>query len=165
MSYLVIIRGPLAVGKSTVARKLAYLLKGKHISVDDLLEKYNLDKIDKKEGCIPLKNFLQLNEKILPRIKNLLAKGTFVVIDGNFYHKEQIENLIKSILPNQSCVFTLKASLNDCIQRDKNRKKCYGIKATKAVYELVSKVHCGKKILTSNKTAEQVANEIVCYLQ
>ncbi|MBN2052459.1 AAA family ATPase [Candidatus Woesearchaeota archaeon] len=161
MSYLIIIRGPLGVGKSTVAKKLARSIKGKYVSVDELLAKHGLDNVDRKEGCIPLKNFIRLNEIILPEIKSFLAKGTDVVVDGNFYHKAQIEHLINSILPNKSCVFTLTASLNDCIQRDKSRKKCYGAKATRAVYELVSKVNYGKKVLTSGKTADQIVKKII----
>jgi len=36
MSYLVIIRGPLGVGKTTIAKKLTVRLEGKYFSVDKI---------------------------------------------------------------------------------------------------------------------------------
>jgi len=44
MSYYIIIRGPLAVGKSTIAKKLAEILKADYVPFDDLLHEYGLDR-------------------------------------------------------------------------------------------------------------------------
>ena len=49
MSYIIIIRGPLGVGKSTVSKELAKKLKGRHIPIDKVLEENNLER---KEGGI-----------------------------------------------------------------------------------------------------------------
>lgn len=42
MSYYIIIRGPLACGKTTVSRELAEKLKATHISIDEILDKHEL---------------------------------------------------------------------------------------------------------------------------
>lgn len=163
MSYCIIIRGPLGIGKSTIAVKLAEALKGKYISIDSILKKNDLDHIDEKEGCITLKNFIKANEIELPVILNSLKQGKIVVIDGNFYHKEQIEHLEKEL--NVSCyVFTLKAPLKICIERDSKRTKAYGIEATKAVYNLVFRFDYGEVINIGDKTTEEVVEEIISHL-
>lgn len=150
---LVIIRGPLGIGKSTVAKEIAKKLNAEYASVDKILENKKLDTIDKKLGKIPLKKFLLANKAILD------MKNTNLVIDGNFYYKEQIEDLIKK---SRNCkVFTLKAPLEECIRRDKLRKKSLGEKATKEVYNLASSFGYGTIINTENKTPNQVIKLII----
>lgn len=151
------------MGKSSVARRLASLLSGKYVSIDTILEKHNLDKIDEKEGCIPVKNFLKAMEMELPKIMSGLAKGKVFVIDGNFYHKEQIERLIRK-LDAPHYVFTLKASLEVCLERDRKREKAYGEISVKRVYDLVSRFDIGTVIDTKHKDLEQVVNDILSYL-
>ena len=120
MSYFIIIRGPLGIGKTTIAKKIAEILKGEYISIDDVLEKNNLDKVDEKEGGIPAKNFIKGNEIVIPKIKEKLNEGKIVIIEGCFYHKEQIEHFIQNLDASQF-VFTLKAPLEVCIDRDSKR--------------------------------------------
>jgi len=96
MSYYVIIRGPLGVGKSTIASNLAKILDAEHVSMDDLLNKHGLDKVLEKEGCIPAKNYIKANEIILPTAIKKLEEGKNVIFDGCFYHKEQIDHLVKN---------------------------------------------------------------------
>lgn len=155
--YFIIIRGPLGIGKSTIAKELAKKFKGEYISIDSLLEKLKLDKIE--GDCIPLKNFLKVNMFIIPKIKEKLNKKRIVILDGNFYHKQQIKDLIKN-LKFKHFVFTLKAPLSVCIERDKNRKKAYGKEATIAVYNLVSKFDYGIVIDTKNKNINAIVKEI-----
>lgn len=160
MGYYVIIRGPLGIGKSTIAKMLARRLRGEYVSIDLLLKKYGLDKIEGK--CIPLKNFIKVNETIAPRLKKKLNEGKVVIIDGNFYHKKQIEHLTKKVtLPH--FVFTLKAPLSACIRRDSNRQREYGKSAAKEVYKLVSRFDCGIPI-NANKAADHVVKDILSYL-
>ncbi len=147
----VIIRGPLGIGKTTIAKELAKKLKAQYISIDKILKKHKLDVIDKKQGCITLKNFIKGNNLILKKIKKK------AVIDGCFYHLKQIQNLKKHLKPLY--IVTLTATLKTCIKRDKNRKKSYGEEATKAVYKLVS--NYGKIINTENKTKNQITKEIL----
>ena len=164
MSYFVIIRGPLGIGKSSLAKELSKILGAEYISMDSLLEELGLDKVPETEECIPAKNFIKADEHILPKARNKLKDGKIVVFDGNFYHKEQIDHLIKNLSYHEHYVFTLKAPLKVCIERDKQRAKPYGKWATIAVYNLVSRFDCGTIVNTENKTLHQVTEEILSYL-
>jgi len=162
MSRVIIIRGPLAVGKSTVAKQLAKQLDAIYISIDKILEEHNLDIIEK--GRIALKNFLQVNEYVLSEAKKALDKGKPVIFDGNFYYEEQILD-IEERLKVKPQVFSLKASLDLCVQRDKNRKLSYGKRAAAEVYELVEELEVGIAIDTQGKAAAQVSDEILTFIQ
>ncbi len=157
MSYVVIIRGPLGVGKSTVAEKLTRVLGGEYIAVDRILSEANLDKV---EEDIPIENFLKANKILIPRIKKVLESIKPVVLDGNFYYKEAIEDLEKNI-DAKIFGFTLKAPVEVCIERDKNREKTHGELSARAVYSLVSKFDYGEVVQTEGKSIEQVAQEIL----
>ena len=160
MTYYIIIRGPLGIGKSTIAKELAKKLKAEYISIDKVLKKHDLDIIDKKEGCIPAENFIKGDDLIIPKIKET---DKIVILDGCFYHKEQIEHLKKNLKP--IFIFTLKAPLAVCIERDKKREKPYGKEAAKAVYDLVSRFDYGNIIDTENKNVDETVKEILSYLK
>lgn len=160
MIYFVIIRGPLGVGKTTIAKKLAKQLNAEYISIDDLLKKYDLDKIEGE--CIPTKNFIKVIENILPKVKKCL-KSKNVVFDGNFYHKEQIDYLVKN-LDTPHYAFTLNAPIHICVERDTARETPLGEEAAKAVHTLVMKVDYGTQIKTEGKTADEVVKEIISCL-
>lgn len=162
MSYFIIIRGPLGVGKSTVSKKLADLLSGVHISIDSILDEHGLDKVENEES-IPIKNFLAANDIIVPKIKQNIAENKSVVIDGNFYHREQIEHLIGHV-PSEHYVFTLKAPVEICIRRDQDREKPYGREAAMAVHNLVSRFDYGKIIDTQNLDEKGVIDRILSFL-
>jgi len=161
MSYYIIIRGPLGIGKSTVSKKLAVVLKGECFSIDDVLEKHNLDVIDEGLGCISLKNFNKATDIILPKIKKRLFNGTLIIIDGNFYYKCQLEYLENNLQDYKSYIFTLKAGLDTCVKRDGCREFSYGVDAARAVHSLVSKFDYGKVINTEDKTADEVVDVII----
>ncbi len=163
MGYYIIIRGPLGIGKSTIAKELSKSLNAKYISIDMILEEYGLDKVKADAECIPAKNFIKADEIIIPEANKSLKKGKKVVFDACFYHKQHIEHLTQRLnYPHQ--VFTLKASLETCIKRDKNRKKTHGKEAAKAVYKLVSRFDYGISVNTDNKTINEVVKEILSYL-
>jgi len=132
MGFFVIIRGPLGCGKSTIAEKLAKILKAKYISIDKVLEKHKLDKVGPDEECIPAANFIKANGFVLPVIKKFLQQSKIVIFDACFYHKEPIDHLIQS-LPYDHFVFTLKAPVEVCIERDRKRGKSHGEDAARAV--------------------------------
>ncbi|MCX6741741.1 MAG: AAA family ATPase [Candidatus Pacearchaeota archaeon] len=158
--YYIIIRGPLGIGKTTIAKKLAKILKADYISIDKILKNMNLDELDQKQGCVPLNNFLKVDEKIIPTIKESLEKGKKVIIECCFYHKENIEHLIHN-LNFKNYVITLKAPVEVCLERDRKREKCLGEKAAIEVHKLVSRFDHGIIINTENKTEDQVVKEIM----
>ncbi len=160
MSYYILIRGPLGIGKSTISRELAKRLNAEYISMDSILEEHGLAKTDSDYTA---DDFVKANEIIIPHAKKLLAKGKIVIFDGNFYFKKQIDHLIKNISATYF-VFTLKAPLETCIARDKSREQGCGEEAAKAVYGLVSKLDYGTIIDTSKKNIEQTIQEILSYL-
>lgn len=156
---MIIIRGPLGIGKSTIAKGLAKVLESEYLSMDEIIDSNGLNNNKAKDGGISEKSFLKADEILLPLAQNKLSKGKVVIIDGNFYRKSQIEDL-KSKINTKSYIFTLKAPLETCIERDSKRKRVYGKDAAQAVYNLVSKFDYGFNINTDNKTKEQVIEEI-----
>ncbi|MFH0884344.1 MAG: AAA family ATPase [Candidatus Micrarchaeota archaeon] len=164
MAFFIVIRGPLGVGKSTIAEGLSKILNAEYVPIDLVLEKHGLDKVDKDAECIPLANFISADEMILPRIKEKLKSSKNVIFDGCFYHKEHIEHLINS-LPYTHYVFTLKAPLSVCIERDRERKKNHGKDAAVAVYSLVSRFDYGIIIETDGKSIDRSLKEILSHLK
>ncbi|MBI4095225.1 MAG: AAA family ATPase [DPANN group archaeon] len=160
MSYYIIIRGPLGIGKSTIAAALAKLLNAEHISMDKVLEENELDKEDNNFTSV---DFIKADNIVLPKVRKDLKKGKIVIFDGCFYFKEHIKHLEKSI-PAKCYAFNLKAPLETCIIRDSKRKKVYGEENAKAVYEMVSRFNYGIPIQTGKKTVAQVVKEILKHL-
>jgi shikimate kinase len=156
MADIILIRGPLGIGKSTISQGLTKKLKAKYYSMDKILEKNGLDKQD--DSFTP-QDFIKANNIILAEVKDNLKKGKSVILDGCFYFKEQIDHLEKNL--SKIYAFNLKAPLEICIKRDSGRKRVYGEQAAREVYELVSKFDYGQDIDTNNKTSDQVIKEIL----
>ncbi|MBW3023019.1 AAA family ATPase [Candidatus Woesearchaeota archaeon] len=161
MTYYIIIRGPLGCGKSTIAKKVAQEIKAKYFSVDKVLEENNLED-DREEGYISQKSFLKANEILAEKSIKFLNSETPVVFDGNFYWKSQIEDLI-SRLKFKNSVFTLKAPLEVCIERDKGRGVSYGNDAAEAVYKKTAEFDYGT-VIDLTKTEEECVKKIISYL-
>jgi predicted kinase len=163
MTFYVIIRGYAGVGKSTVAKRLAQAFRGHYISIDKVLSDNGLDKIEGE--CISEENFRKANEILLPEAISHLGAGEPVVIDGNFYHRSQLEHLTMNI-PYKPYIFTLKANIEDCIRRDNEReeKDRIGEDAIRAVCSLVERFDAGKVIDTTGKTANDIVEEILLNL-
>lgn len=162
MSYYILIRGPLGIGKTTLSKLLSKKLKAHYYSMDKILADNNLDKRG-DEPCIPARNFIKANEIILSQIKENLEKKNIVILDGCFYHKEQISHLEKN-LKYKGYVFDLKAPVNVCIERDSKRKEVYGEGAAQAVYNLVARFDYGTAINTQGKTTEEVVADMLTHL-
>jgi predicted kinase len=160
-SYFVVIRGPLGSGKSTLAKQLAKIINAEYISIDRVLDKYKLTK-DHEAGYISQKSFIKANEIIVQKVKNKLEKGISIIFDGNFYWKSQIDDLIKR-LKFPHFVFTLKAPLKMCIERDSLRKKMHGPEAAKAVDKKSTEFNYGK-IIDGSKSLKKSIKKIVFYL-
>ncbi|PLW79606.1 hypothetical protein C0585_06435 [Candidatus Woesearchaeota archaeon] len=155
---MILIRGPLGVGKTTISKKLTKIIDGRYYLIDKILEDNDLDHLDEKEGFIPLKNFNKINKIILNDITS--NKLESYIIDGCFYYIDQI-NQLKKLFGSKLIIFSLKASLKSCILRDKNRKNSLGTKATKEVYNKVNEVDIGIPIHTENKKEEDIIREII----
>ncbi len=161
MSYYVIIRGPLGCGKSTLAERLTKKIKGEYIAIDRILDEYDLTK-DKEAEYISQKSFKKANEIVAPKAKNLLVKGIPVIFDGNFYWKSQIDDLIKRLdFPHY--VFTLKAPLEVCIERDRKRNKNHGEDAARVVYKKTTEFDYGA-VIDVTKPLEESVKTILSYL-
>ncbi|MCI4325004.1 MAG: ATP-binding protein [Thermoplasmata archaeon] len=134
------IRGPLGIGKTTVAQRLAASLRGAWISVDAILEEHDLEQWE--DGYISEQSFLRSNAFVVGRAAGWLAKGPPVVVDGNFYWKSQVEDLVRR-LPVPTFVFTLQAPLAVCLERDAHRERPFGEQSTRDVYRKVTSFECG----------------------
>ena len=157
MSYYIIIRGPAGVGKTTIALNLHDKLGADYVSFDEILEKNKLDISDGRG--IAKESFLKANEIVINQVKEKLENGQIVIMDGCFYHKDQLEDLEKSLL-FEHFIFDLKATVKDCIVRDKSRKSI-GPDAIRAVHSMVSEFDYGVPIETGGKTVEGVVGEIM----
>ena len=161
MSYYLIIRGALGVGKSTISTQLAKQLHAHYIAIDRVLDEYDLGK-DKEKGYTSQKSFKKANEIISPKTELYLKKGRPVVFDGNFYWKSQIDDLIQRLeFPHY--VFTLKAPLKLCIERDAARTKKHGSDAARAVYKKSTQFTYGVEIDVGG-TIDDTVQKIISYL-
>lgn len=155
----IIISGPAAVGKSTISKIIAERIGALHVSFDDILSKHNLDKIE-GDG-ISAENFVRGNEIALDIIMQLKPK--IVVLDGCFYRNEQMNHLIKHFI-GKHFVFTLKAKVEECIMRNRERSSPMPESAVYDVFRLVSERDYGTIVDTSGKTVNQVVQEILNHL-
>ncbi|MBT6995552.1 AAA family ATPase [Candidatus Woesearchaeota archaeon] len=162
MSFFIIIRGPLGCGKSTISEKLADILKAKYVAMDRIVDDPNLIIREKEEGYISQNNFIKANEIAVERIKKHLKNGKPIVFDGNFYWKSQIEDLI-SRLNFPHYVFTLKAPLKVCIERDANRTKTHGKMAAMVVHKKSTEFDYGT-LIDVTKPLKECLNKIISYL-
>ncbi len=137
MTYYVVIRGPLGVGKSTVARALAKRIRGVVVSIDALTDR------DWDGGSVRL--FVRANARAAFRARRLLGRGRPVVFDGCFYWKTQISDLERR-LPFPHRIFTLMAPLPVCVARDAHRRRSFGAEAARAVHAKVRRFQSGRVV-------------------
>lgn len=161
MSCYIIIRSPAGVGKTTVAKRLAPRLSARIICFDEIMAKHNLDTI--VGDGISTENFIRGDKIILEELKSILKKDGIIIIDVCFYRKGHLDHLIKS-LPCRHFIFTLKASVEECIKRDKGRIKPMPKHDIIDVDKLVSGYEVGIPIDTEGKTADETVEEILAYI-
>lgn len=154
MKGCIIIRGPAAVGKTTIAKKLARNLNADYFSFDEIMKENKLDIII--DDSISSENFVKANEIIIP----MIMQKEIVVLDGCFYRKEQINHLLNK-LKTKFYIFTLDADIAECLKRNKTRKKPMTEDNIKQVHNLVSKTKTGITINTFEKSIQQIVTEIL----
>jgi predicted kinase len=160
MVFYVVIRGPLGVGKSTVAESLAERIAAEHISIDRVLDEHGLEEWD--GGYISQQSFLRANARAIDRARGFLDNGTPVIFDGNFYWKSQVEDLLIQ-LDYRHYVFTLKAPLNVCIERDAGRNPPHGSEAAREVYAKATEFDYGA-LLDATRPVGSMVREIISHL-
>jgi predicted kinase len=153
MSYYVIVRGPLGVGKTTVAGRLARRIGGEHLSIDRILDEEDLWESGR------LCEFLRANRSAARRAQRLLGRGVPVVFDGNFYWKSQIADLLRRLHAVHR-IFTLTAPLEVCLRRDRRRTHSYGPEATRAVYLKSTRFEYGIPV-DATRDVREVIRELV----
>jgi tRNA uridine 5-carbamoylmethylation protein Kti12 len=131
----VILRGPLGSGKTTIARSAALEFGAEVVSIDEILE------LDEWDGGSE-KLFLRANLIAAKRARGHLARGVPVIVDGNFYWKSAIEDLVGRVRAPH-WVFTLELPLRTCIERDRGRPQPYGAEATRAVFRKSTRFRYG----------------------
>ncbi len=161
MSYYILIRGPLGCGKSTISEEVSKRINGRHFAIDRVLDNNDLLD-DKEEGYISQKSFKKANEIASVDAYHLIKNGTPVVFDGNFYWKSQVDDLIERLnFPHY--VFTLKAPLDVCIERDANRDKTHGKIAAMVVHKKSTEFDYGI-LIDVTKPLQVCLDEIISYL-
>jgi predicted kinase len=156
LSFYVIVRGPLGVGKSTVSERLAREVRGEPISIDQILEEQGLWESGRAS------EFLRANEFAAERAESFLATRTPVIFDGNFYWKSVIEDLVRR-LGYPHYVFTPQAPLRVCIERDSRRSHPYGDSAARAVYAKTTKFDYGI-VVDATGSLDALLDQILCHL-
>lgn len=158
MRFYIIIRGSLGSGKSTIAEKLSRNLHADVVAVDRVLDDHKLAD-DKEDGYISQTSFLKVNEIIAPTARQTLRSGRAMIFDGNFYWKSQLDDLIQKLdFPHY--VFTLKAPLEMCIERDRQRNKTHGKDAAEAVYKKSISFEYGI-VIDATGTVDETVQEIL----
>jgi broad-specificity NMP kinase len=156
MEKIILIRGPLGIGKSTVSKMVAEKMNALYVSVDKVLDDNNLA----PGGGIPVENFLKANEIILKQAEN----SKIAVVDGNFYYQDQIDDLEEQLKDNL-IVVSLTCSVEKCINRNSGREKVYSEDAARFVYAVTEKIRAGHYINTENQTPEETVDEVVTYIK
>ncbi len=158
MKQIILIRGPLGVGKSTVAKAVAAALGGVYFSIDATLSAHHLDEnIPPESDGIPVERFLRVHEILKSEIDAALARGQVVVVDGNVYYRAQVDDL-EQRYPGSMLCLTLTAPLEVCIARDAARALVFGIDAVRAIFNMVSAVEVGVPIDATGSEDETVQN-------
>lgn len=153
MPKIIIIRGPLGSGKTTIAKSLADKINAEYISLDKILKNNNLEG---KDG-IPVENFIKANNIILKKIKD--SKKSFI-IDGCFYYQEQIDNL-KNKFPDNLIFFSLISNVEKCIERNSQRDKVYSKDSVKYVHMITTEIKEGYEIDNTDLSINETLNKII----
>ncbi|HXQ79433.1 MAG TPA: ATP-binding protein [Thermoplasmata archaeon] len=139
MSYYLLVRGPLGVGKTTVSHRLVRELHAEYVSIDRILDERGFWDSGR------LSEFVKANRVAAERARPTLVSGTPVIFDGNFYWKTQIRDLVRR-LDFPHAIFTLTAPLSDCTARDARKGSPHGSKGAREVYAKSTAFNSGTSI-------------------
>lgn len=154
MSFFVVIRGPLGAGKTTISKRLSVVLHGKYVSIDRILDEEGLEEWE--DGYVSLRSFMKANRFAAAEALASLKSGIRVIFDGNFYYRNQIEDLIIRLRGYSGFVFTLKVPLELCIRRDANRERPFGMESAVEVFSKATEFDYGIDIEASGTVNETI---------
>ena len=154
MSFYLIVRGPLGSGKTTVSRALVERLHAAYLSVDQILDEYDLERWE--GDFISESSFLAANDVAVHEAEPYLRRGTPVVIDGNFYWRSVVDDLVRR-LAFAHLVVTLKVPVDVCVARDAGRAHPLGAVDTRMVFEKSRSFDYGASIDASGSVEETVS--------
>ena len=161
--YYIIIRGPMASGKTTISEKLATNLQGEYIPIDRILDTLDEEVQNEwEDGVMSQRAFIQANRLGAEAARKHLTKGRPVVFDGNFYWRSQVDDLVRR-LDFPHCSFTLRVPLEICIRRDAGRNRSYGREAVEAVYRKSTEFDFGV-VVDATLPLEKVVKEVLSAL-
>ncbi len=155
MVYYIVIRGPAAGGKTTISKKLAGKLNALYVSFDEIRDEHGIGFSEEDR--------IRSNELAIPEAKGSLERGRIVIFDGVFYHRSQLDHLSRN-LRFRHFVFTLRASLERCLERHKERESDISEKSVRDVHRLVNEFDAGTVIGTDGKSEEETVREIISHL-
>ena len=155
-AFFVIIRGPLGAGKTTISKELAREHNAHYISIDEILEKFDLEEWE--EGYISETSFIRANEIAAKESMKQLEDGLSVIFDGNFYYKRVILDLIRRLKEFEGIVITLSVPLEVCMRRDAFRRKALGEDETRMVYKKSAEFNFGIEVNADREKKEVLGN-------
>lgn len=153
MKKLIVIRGPLGVGKSTISKMLAAQLDAQYVSIDAILDENDLDSDD----GIPVENYLKANQILVELLRD---KSGTAIVDGCFYYREQIDDL-KRQFGDDTIFVSLTSSVEKCIERDSKRAKIYGEDAARYVHMITTNIKEGFEIDNTELSTSETVQKIV----
>lgn len=110
---IIIISGTPGTGKTTIAKKITYLMKGAYLSVNKIISMYHLDEgYDKKRAC-KIIDIKRLSKILLEKINKAKIKQKNLIIDSHLSHYLPPEVV-------DLCIIT-KTNLKELEQRLKKR--------------------------------------------
>jgi len=166
----IVLTGFMGVGKSTVARFLAYLLDCKRIDLDSVIEESEKRKIADIIEANGLPHFRQLETENLRRIL-LESDAKIIALGGGAWTIEENRKLIKSY--NLTSVW-LESTFQHCWQNISRSKRVRPLAQNKnqawKLFEERQKIYCladwhfiVRPELTSYEIAKQIAEEVFFY--
>lgn len=95
--------------------------------------------------------------------RSLTGRETPVIVDGSFYYRSQFDGLVHR-MDLSHAVFTLKAPLSVCIERDRQRPGSLAEDRARKVFAKVAEVEYGV-VVDTRKLVREVVRELVGYLR
>ncbi|MBE7709554.1 MAG: shikimate kinase [Cyanobacteria bacterium SIG32] len=163
MKSLIVLIGMMGSGKTTVGKQLAELLGWTFIDLDEEIEKRENKKISQIFNDNGEQYFRKTEKEAIKEFIN--NEKTILSLGGGAFENEESQKLLKE----KSTVIFLKASCQKIFERIKNEihrpllHKNFSIETIEFILQKRQKNYdkAHHKIITDNKTPQEIANEIL----